>query len=284
MHRKMLWLAPLLLALTLACQLPGTVTPSTSGGDAIATRVAAIFTQTALATTPLPTTSPLPIPTLPPTPTARPVTPPYEGACTPALTGTVPVPSPNPDDAATFVGYRYYAGRLDEIFPAFRQGPRFGTLLNAASLGPGTWGDGFALDGFRRDDLGVWQLFFQRMVCRRADGKVYWEITDALALPLLTSPHEVLLVSPDFTFVSPDAFAGSTSTLGLGWYATLECTPALSTRPVARVRFDAATLPPTIGRGTRLPVDVLALWRLDPVLQRFQPLDPAAYTCELLFH
>ena len=285
-----------LLGIILACSLTSPSAPAPDG-DLVATQVALALTQTAIAapaatsapptavpSTPLPATTQPATPTStasPPTATAtsRAVSPPYDGPCTPALTASAVTPQPNVP--TSFIGYRY-SGKLGDLFPEYYQRPYFGFLLSAADLGLDA--PGFAISGYERPDLGIITLFFERMVCRQADGRPYWEVVDALAFPRPATAGDFGLITANHITFAPGTFAHTTLNLGLGWSATLECSPPLYTQPVASLYLDPATLPTTIANGTRVPVTMRAGWAVNAATQRLEALDPAMFSCVLVFH
>ncbi len=282
MRRTLLFLPGMvLLGVILACGL-ASPQPQAPAPDLIATQVASVLTQTALAApqNPMPTaTRTVPPPTpLPPSVTPRVVTPPYDGPCTPALTAPSTV-VPDPNDPASFVGYRF-GGSLNNAFPAYAQVPAFGVLLGRPTLGADV--DGFAFSGYERHEAGILALFLKREVCRKADGDVYWEITDALAIPFPAVQGDFVMVAIHHFIMAPETI--NASNLSMGWYATLECSPPLSAQPVAVLRIALDTLPPAVSPGTRVPVTVNAAWMANPFTQRFEPLDPATLSCMLEFH
>ena len=294
--RRMLFLlaGAALLGVILACNLtsprPGTPPP-----DLVATQVALAFTQTAVAAEPtavptaqpptaVPTAAP-PSPTAPPVPpsptaTARPVSPPYDGPCTPALTAPTGT-TPHPNAPRSFIGYRYDR-RLGELFPEYHHRPYFGFLLSSSDLG--TRAPGFALSAYERGDLGILALFLEREVCRQADGSVYWEIADALSLPLPAKVGDFLFITARHSMFPPNMSSATALNLGLGWYATLDCPPPLHTQPVAVVHINPAALPPAIRNGTRIAVTLVSGWTINPSTQRFEPFNAAAFSCLLEFH
>ncbi len=296
-----------------ACQ--GAAPPSPVENDLVATQVAIALTQTALAVwptarptpvpqaltptsaapTPWPPASPTFAPPTPAPPTPPPtlpppaVTPPSDGPCTDALLAPSPGPAPDPNDIATFVGYRFPGG-LEQHFSVLAAGPRMSTLLNSTQLGPGTWGDGFALSVYLRSDLGSRQIFLERMVCRPATGQPYWEVTDVLELPAETVSDETIFLAA-LSIWFPPALAEGIHTeaefAGEGW-ATLHCAglPEPTPQPIALLTIAPEDLPPTIGADTTLPALAAALWVIDPALQQFRRLvvPHGGLPCTLAFH
>lgn len=298
-----LGILPALLGLVaLACQMGASSGPTRS--DLIATQVAVALTQTAMAATitavaPPPTATTFsptgpPPPTLPPSPTPlmptatlEAVTPPYEGPCTTALLQPSTGPTPNPDQINTFVGYRFTGG-LEEHFPILNSVPRFGAILNSTELGPGSWGYGFAMSGYLRKDLNARHLFLERMVCRTADGRPHWEITDVLALPYEGSGVDTIYVASHDIWFPPGVAERIHTTAeftGDGW-ATLTCPLSLDAQPIALLRIDPASIPPTITKDTTVSVTATRLWVIDPTIQKFRPIPmpPGGVSCSLVFH